>query len=56
MISWLNLFNLSLTMNLGKFERQKMSKKIFKLNPKFTDADRVYSSLLKYQRPSTLYK
>ena len=46
------LFNLSLNYeSLGKFEEaKKCLEKIFKLNPKFTDADRVYSTLLKYSK------
>ena len=46
------LFNLSLNYeSLGKFEEAKEClKKIFKLNPKFTDADRVYSSIIKYTK------
>ena len=46
------LFNLSLSYeSLGKFEEAKEClEKIFKLNPKFTEADRVYSSILKYSK------
>ena len=51
------LFNLSLNYeSLGKFEEAKEClKKIFKLNPKFTDADRVYSSIIKYTKDHEHY-
>ena len=42
--------------SLGKFEEAKEClKKIFKLNPKFTDADRVYSSIIKYTKDHEHY-